>query len=83
MGERFAPTVLVDGETLTPESWMWILAFALGGIQWAIDECEKAEFDLRGKIRDYYRRKQIYEITTEMEELEERLKNLRLRLNSL
>jgi hypothetical protein len=83
MGERFAPTVMVDGERVTPEGWMWILGFALGGVQWALDECEKPEFDLRGKIRDYYRRKQVYEINTEIERLEKRLKKLRLELDGL
>lgn len=83
MATTFAPTVLVDGETVAPEGWMWILGFALRGVQWAMDECEKPEFDLRGKMCDYYRRKKVYEITTEIEEIEERLKNLRLELAGL
>jgi hypothetical protein len=83
MVTSFAPTVIVDGETVTPEGWMWVLGFAMGGVQWAIDECEKPEFDLRGKMRDYHRRKQVYKITSEIEMLEKRLEKLRLELADL
>lgn len=75
--ESFAPTVVVDGQTIAPEGWMWILGFALGGVQWAIDECEKPEFDLHGKMLDYARRKKIYHIDKEIKSLEERLEKLR------
>ena len=83
MVTRFAPTVIVDGETVTPEGWMWVLGFALGGVQWAIDECEKPEFDLRGKMLDYHRRKHVYETTAEIEMLEKRIEKLRLKLSNL
>jgi len=58
MPERsFAPTVLIDGVTLTPEGWMWILSFALAGIPWAVRAAMKPEFDLRSYITEYNRRK--------------------------
>jgi hypothetical protein len=28
---RFAPSVVVDGRTVQPEGWMWVLSFALAG----------------------------------------------------
>lgn len=49
--ERFAPTVLIDGKTVTPAGWIWVLGFALGGCKWAIKEADKPEF--RQTIRDY------------------------------
>lgn len=83
MTVKFAPTVVVDGQTVTPEGWMWVLAFAIRGVKWALDECEKPEFDLRGKMRDYYKRKKAYEINDEIVELESRLNDLRRELASL
>lgn len=83
MSESFAPTVIVDGQTVAPEGWMWVLGFALGGCQWAIDECEKTEFDLRGKICDYYRRKQLHEVDAEIERIEKRLSVLNWKRLSL
>jgi hypothetical protein len=78
MAESFAPTVYVKGYgTVAPEGWMWVLGFALGGAQWAIDECRKPEFDLRGRIRDYCKRKKIYEINRCIEWCERELERLR------
>jgi hypothetical protein len=44
MVERFAPTVVMDGRTVTPEGWMWVLGFALGGCEWAIKEANTESF---------------------------------------
>ncbi len=50
MKETFSPTVLIkdeygDERTVTPPGWVWILAFAMAGCQWAIDEIESGKFD--------------------------------------
>lgn len=37
------PGVVIDGQTYYPEGWMYILAFALKGIPWAIELIEKPE----------------------------------------
>ena len=42
--ETFAPRVMVDGQAVTPEGWMWVLAFAIRGCDWAIEEASKPEF---------------------------------------
>jgi len=42
--ESFAPTVLIDGKTITPPGWMWVFAFAIGGCEWAIRECDTEKF---------------------------------------
>jgi hypothetical protein len=73
----FAPILLVDGETVTPEGWMWVLAFALGGAQWAIDECQKPEFDLRGKVHSYFKRKKVYELDNMIKFYEGMIKQLK------
>ncbi len=54
MTESFAPSVVIDGRTVEPPGWMWVLAFALGGCTWAIKECESESFKeaVRGWIRD-------------------------------
>ncbi len=54
MTESFAPSVVIDGRTVEPPGWMWVLAFALAGCGWAIKECESESFkeQLRDWIRD-------------------------------
>jgi hypothetical protein len=41
---KFAPTVLIDGKVVTPKGWVWVLAFALAGCEWAIKEASTEEF---------------------------------------
>jgi hypothetical protein len=83
MVTKFAPTVVVDGETVTPEGWMWVLGFAIAGAPWAIDQCRSEEFDLRGKIKDYNRRKEAYGLINEIKDLEKTLESLRRKLKSV
>lgn len=45
--ERFAPTIVIDGRTVQPAGWMWVLGFALAGVPWAIKEAETPEFKAR------------------------------------
>lgn len=42
--ETFAPSIVIDGQTVTPDGWQWILAFAIRGCDWAIEEASKPEF---------------------------------------
>ncbi len=41
---KFAPTIKVGGQTVTPKGYEWVLGFALGGCEWAIIEASKPEF---------------------------------------
>lgn len=78
----FAPKItLPNGQEYTPEGWMWILAFALRGIPWAITEASKPEFD--AKIKDWYTRKQIAMLEEEREELQAQLNVVQQQLQSL
>lgn len=77
MSERFAPTVIIHGQTVMPEGWMWLLGYALAGCDWAIKQCDGPEFDLRALIKDYNLRRAIYFSDREIEELERRLDEAR------
>jgi len=76
----FSPTAIVDGETVTPEGWMWVLAFALKGIEWAVEKAEDPEYDLRGKMADYEKRKNDYQLTNHMKRLEKELARVKKEL---
>jgi len=42
--DNFAPTIKIDGQTITPKGYAWVLGFALAGCDWAIKEASKPEF---------------------------------------
>ena len=42
--EKFAPSITVDGETVTPKGYVWVLGFALAGCEWALKEANTPEF---------------------------------------
>lgn len=51
---KISPTVLVhDGYgneyTVNPPGWMWVLAFALRGVPWALEEIESGRCDTAAK----------------------------------
>jgi hypothetical protein len=47
---RFAPSVVVDGRTVQPEGWMWVLSFALAGVPWAVETASTDEFRERCRV---------------------------------
>lgn len=49
--ETIRPGVVIDGNTYYPPGWMYILAFALRGCQWAIDKIESGQCDA---LAEYY-----------------------------
>ena len=78
MSEKFAPGVVVDGHYLEPEGWMWVLAFALRGVPWAVEKASEPGYDLRRKMRDYERRKQQHFLEEDIVYLEDRLRKARM-----
>ncbi len=44
LGGSFAPSAVIDGRTVTPAGWMWVISFALAGCEWAVTEASKPEF---------------------------------------
>jgi hypothetical protein len=77
MIETMHPSVVVDGVTVVPEGWMWILGFAMAGIPWAVAEAEKPEF--QAQVADYRRRCELASIDSELAHLEPRADRLRAR----
>ncbi|MCK5680188.1 hypothetical protein KAI46_05185 [bacterium] len=44
MQKNFAPTVNIDGRTITPKGYVWVLGFAFAGCEWAIKKASEPEF---------------------------------------
>lgn len=44
MKTKITPTIVLDGKTYTPKGYEWVLGFALGGCQWAIEEACTEKF---------------------------------------
>lgn len=64
MAESFAPTVLVDGKTVTPRGWMWVLGFAIAGCEWAIREASTEDFRSRAKL--WFAEREAYYLKNDM-----------------
>ena len=60
MSESIYPSIVIDGETYYPSGWMWVLAFAIRGKLWAIEECEKSWF--KEAVKKYLNDKKNHEI---------------------
>ena len=73
--EKFAPSILVDGQTVTPDGWMWVVGFALAGCGWAIKEANDPEF--RKRIAGYMLERNRIEGEQEIFELEQRIDRIR------
>ncbi len=78
MPESFAPGVMIHGTRVTPPGWVWVLGFALGGCEWAIREADTKEF--KEIIRTYYGDQSRREAEAEVARLEQRLRELRAKL---
>lgn len=75
---KISPTVVIDGETITPPGWMWVFAFAIRGIKWALEEVEKPEF--REEVRRYVKEQKNYQLQKQIDEYLERIEQLREQL---
>lgn len=69
----FSPGAVVDGVTVTPESWMWVLVFALQGIPWAVEAVSDPSFNLYGKMKDYKWREAEHYLKIDLNHYEKRL----------
>ena len=43
--ESFSPSVMIDGHSVAVPGILWVVAFALRGIPWALEEIKKPEVD--------------------------------------
>ena len=80
MKETFAPSVLLPpcGETYTPRGWEWVLAFALRGVPWAVEQADTEEF--REIIRKDLRRRYMKRLEDEIAHYEKRIDKLKEKL---
>ena len=74
--EKIAPSVMIDGVTYTPKGYVWILAYALHGCEWAIEEASKPEFR-EAVQKDLIKQKdeRVLSLIASYEEKIKRLKN--------
>lgn len=75
MVETFSPSIVLHGRTVVPEGWMWVLAFALAGVQWAVDEASTPEFTER--CREGVKKLRDRETESEIAHLEQRIAALK------
>lgn len=71
MIESFSLSVLIDGRTYYPPGWMYIFAFTMRGIKWAMEEVEKPEFDkvVKEWLKTQYNLKLEVQINQHMQEI--------------
>lgn len=43
--ESFSPSVMIDGHSVAVPGILWVVAFALRGVPWALEEIKKPEVD--------------------------------------
>lgn len=83
--ERFAPTVMVPTPSgpraYAPEGWMWVLAFALRGCEWAVEEASTPEF--RERVRAFLKDRAIARIQDQIEWRLDQVEALRKELKGL
>lgn len=75
MTETFAPSIVVDGRTVQPEGWMWVLGFALAGVPWAVEAAESPGF--KERCREGLKKMRDREVDSEIEHLERRIAALK------
>lgn len=68
---RCAPSVVIDGRTVQPEGWMWVLGFALAGVPWAVETASTDEF--RERCRAGMKAMRDREAESEIAHLERRI----------
>lgn len=42
--QTISPGVVIDGQTVYPPGWMYVLGFALRGCEWAVKEADTPAF---------------------------------------
>jgi len=73
--QHFAPAIRVDGVTVTPKGYAWVLAFALAGCDWAIKEASKPEF--LPAVRTSLKRDVVVKLEAEISRYELRISKLK------
>ena len=73
-------TVEIDGWTVQPEGWMWVLSWAIAGVPWALNKALDPTYDMDGKLRNYNLRKKEYHTKASLARAEAEVAKYRARL---
>lgn len=67
----FNPSVVINGESYDTPGWMYVIAFAIRGVPWALETAHSAEFQARmdAIIKGW----KIARLDTQIQELKEQL----------
>lgn len=65
--QRFAPSVKIGGETVIPPNFFWIVALAINGDEWALEETKKQGFD--EQVKKWQAQRELYHRERERGEL--------------
>lgn len=71
--KKFPIAVNVDGFHVEVENFIFVMALAIRGVDWAMELCSDPKYDLRGQLKDYEKRKSIYLSERQIERLEKQL----------
>lgn len=57
--KTLTPSIMIDGQSVAPKGWIWILGFALGGCEWAIKQASTEAFKdiIRNDLKHNYDKK--------------------------
>ena len=79
MPESFAPSIILYGQTYTPAGWMWVLSFALAGVEWALKEVDTQEF--KATVQSWCVENKCQSLRRQVADCEQRLVELRQELH--
>ena len=69
------PGVVVDGVTIHPPGWMYVVAWAMAGVAWAVEEADKPDF--KERMRAWLTEQKRANIDAQIKELEDRIAQLK------
>lgn len=78
MADTFAPGVMMDGHMVKPPGWMWVLAFALRGVPWAMAQVETPAF--MDAAQKWKREQPVMRIRRQLDRALEEVAELRAKL---
>jgi hypothetical protein len=73
--QSFSPAVKIGPATVTPPGWMWLLGFAMGGCDWAIQQASTPEF--KAQVRAHLEAQKQLQVDEQMVDLDKRLTELK------
>ena len=73
--DHIRPGVIIDGQTVHPPGWMWVLGFAIGGCEWAIKACETN--DWKNQAREWFKDRDKSRLEAQIARTEKELQRLK------